>query len=116
LPTPPGLTLPPGLPAPPGLPCPRRLAPEQTDDGEREEEERVAAEKPPGVFAPSCPPGMFAPTGPPGVFFLATSNGESTCSSPPGVWEKEMDGLSSGDVSTDVESDSEMSLEDSFCD
>jgi hypothetical protein len=85
------------------------------DDGEREER-CVASEKPPGVFAPSCPPGMFVPMGPPGVFFLADSGEESTCSSPPGVWEKEMDGLSFGDITTDIESDSEVSLEGSFCD
>lgn len=115
LPTPPGLTLPPGLSAPPGLPCPQHLAPKQTvssvslhdclADG-RDSEKHVAGEKPPGVFAPpSSPPGKFASTGPPGVFFLVDSKAESTCLPPPGLWQKDLDGLSAGDVSTDVESD-----------
>lgn len=49
-------------------------------------------------------------------FFLAGSGNQSTCSSPPGVWEKDFDGLGSGDLSTDIESDSEMSWGGSFCD
>merc|ERR1712216_710192 len=100
-----------GLSAPPGLSLQDDL-----DDGEGEQEKCAACVKPPGVFAPSCPPGMFAPAGPPGVFFFADSGDESTCSSPPGFWEKDLDGLTFGDLSTDVESDSEMSLEGSFCD
>jgi len=72
---------------------------------------------PPGIFAPACPPGMLAPlvpTGPPGMFFAAGPPGIlSAGTSPPGFWEKDLDEVSSADLTTDDESDSERSLEGS---
>jgi len=59
---------------------------------------------PPGVFSPACPPGKFTPAGPPGFFVIA------------GLKDQDLDGLSCGDASTDIESDFERSLDGSFCD
>lgn len=121
---PPGLMAPPGLECPPGLSCPPgllRLA-EHLNDEEVEEQESKHLSAPPGKFAPpgnfslACPPGMSAPAGPPGVFARAGPPGDlSNRTSPPGVWAKDLDVLSTADISTDAESDSESSLDGFFC-
>jgi len=106
---PPGLTLatPPGLSCPPGL------------ELEKETERCLTAPPgrfaPPGNFTPASPPGKLAAPAPPGCFALAGPPGVlSAQASPPGVWAKESDVVSSSD-STDADSDAESSLDGSFC-
>lgn len=113
---PPGLFAPPGLQGPPGLSDPRPTTKQLCDhvtEGEQAQR-HLATENlinapsrklaPPGVFAPACPPGKFTPAGPPGFFFIAAPK------------DQDSDGLSCGDASTDIESDSERTLDGSFCD
>jgi len=111
IPPPPGLAAPPGLASPPGLSCPPGL------NFEEMQESKCLA-SPPGKFAPPgdfSPPGMFAAAGPPGFFVSTGPPGVlSTCTSPPGVWAKDLDVFSAAGISTDAESDSESSADGSF--
>jgi len=110
--TPPGLPAPPpGLTAPPGLCCPPGLHRISLADHVEEKKDLAAPPgkfSPPGNFSPLSPPGLFAPAGPPGVFVPA---------GPPGILlAKDLDAISSTDISTDAESDSgESSIDGSFC-
>jgi len=112
IPPPPGLT----IVSPPGLSCPPGLA-----FDEEEESKCLAAPPgkfaPPGNFTPVSPPGMLAAAGPPGFFVVVAAGPPgvlSTNTSPPGVWAKDSDAVSSSEFSTDADSDSESSLDGSF--
>jgi hypothetical protein len=111
IPPPPGLT----LVSPPGLSCPPGSAVED------EESKSLAAPPgtfaPPGNFTPVSPPGMLAAAGPPGFFVVVAAGPRgvlSANSSPPGLWAKDTDAVSSSEFSTDADSDSESSLDGSF--
>lgn len=104
---PPGLAAPPGLSAPPGLCCPPGLQKLSLADHLDDECTRLAGPPgkfaPPGNFSPANPPGKFTPAAPPGVFVPAC---------PPG----KLSVKDSDELSTDVESDAESSLDGSFLD
>jgi len=108
---PPGLSAPPpGLDAPPGLCCPppglQRISLADHLDESKPLAGPPGKFSPPGNFVPLNPPGMLS--GPPGFFVPA---------GPPGILlAKDFDEISSAEISTDAESDSEVSLNDSCCD
>jgi len=110
IPPPPGLSAPPGFAAPPGLCCPPPGLQRINLADHLDESKPLAA--PPGKFSP---PGNFAPVNPPGL--LAGPPGFFVPVGPPGILlAKDVDEISTGEISTDADSDSEASLNDSCFD